>query len=270
MTAEPTRENEDGGFNYRNIKIEKANQIAVIALARPQVLNALNQELMSELALALSALDNDDDIRVIILTGDEHAFAAGADVKEMCDETDVSMLTKDPLAVWDRIRFVRKPVIAAVSGFALGGGCELAMACDMIIASEKAKFGQPEINLGVMPGAGATQWLTLSVGKYRAMELILTGRLFTAQEALALGLVNKVVPSGQLMEEARALGAAVAAKPPLAVRAAKEAVLKSFETTLSEGLNFERKSFYMLFASQDQKEGMKAFLEKRSADFSGC
>jgi enoyl-CoA hydratase len=224
---------------------------------------------MAELAEALEAFDCDDSIRVIILTGSERAFAAGADIKEMCDESAVSILLKDRLATWDRVRYIKKPIIGAISGFALGGGCELAMTCDLIIASETAQFGQPEINIGVIPGAGGTQRLTLAVGKCKAMELILTGRPFSAQEALAIGLVNKVVPVEMLIDEAKAMAKEIAKKSPLAVRMAKESVLKCFETSLSEGLNYERKSFYMLFASEDQKEGMKAFLEKRPASFVG-
>lgn len=256
-------------LTYKNIKTEVEGPIAIVSLNRPQVLNALNHELMSELAEALEGFDADDSVRVIILTGSERAFAAGADIKEMCDESAVSILLKDRLATWDRVRFVKKPIIAAVSGFALGGGCELAMTCDMIIASESAQFGQPEINIGVIPGAGGTQRLTLAVGKYKAMELMLTGRPFTAGEALQIGLVNKVVPVEMLMDEARALAKEIAKKSPLAVRTAKESILKTYETTLTEGLNFERKNFYMLFASEDQKEGMKAFMEKRPASFVG-
>ena len=255
--------------SYKNIKTETDGPIAILSLHRPQALNALNHELMLEVAEALEGFDRDEQIRVIILTGSERAFAAGADIKEMCDEDAVSIMLKDRLATWDRVRFIKKPIIAAVSGFALGGGCELAMACDMIIASENAQFGQPEINIGVIPGAGGTQRLTLAVGKYKAMELILTGRPFAAQEALSIGLVNKVVPVELLLDEAKSLAKEIAKKSPLALRAAKEAVLKSYEMTLTEGLNFERKNFYMLFASEDQKEGMKAFIEKRKASFVG-
>jgi enoyl-CoA hydratase len=269
MTATLKEEKEMTTATYKNIKTETEGQIAIVSLNRPQVLNALNHELMSELSEALEAFDADESIRVIILTGGERAFAAGADIKEMCEEGAVSILLKDRLATWDRIRFIKKPIIAAVSGFALGGGCELAMTCDMIVASESAQFGQPEINIGVIPGAGGTQRLTLAVGKYKAMELILTGRPFTAHEAHSIGLVNKVVPVEMLMDEVKALAKEIAKKSPLAVRTAKESVMKSYETTLSEGLNFERKNFYMLFASEDQKEGMKAFLEKRPASFVG-
>ncbi len=269
MTVKMKEEKEMSSVAYKNIKTEIDGQIAIVSLHRPQALNALNHELMQELSEALEGFDADDNVRVIILTGNERAFAAGADIKEMCDENAVSILLKDRLATWDRVKFIKKPIIAAVSGFALGGGCELAMTCDMIIASETAQFGQPEINIGVIPGAGGTQRLTLAVGKYKAMELILTGRAFTAHEALAIGLVNKVVPAEMLLDEAKSLAKEIAKKSPLAIRSAKESVLKCYETSLSEGLNFERKSFYMLFASEDQKEGMKAFMEKRPASFVG-
>ncbi len=269
MTVIMKEEKEMSTSTYKNIKTETEGQIAIVSLNRPQVLNALNHELMSELADALEGFDRDESIRVIILTGSERAFAAGADIKEMADEGAVSILLKDRLATWDRVRFIKKPIIAAVSGFALGGGCELAMTCDMIVASESAQFGQPEINIGVIPGAGGTQRLTLAVGKAKAMELILTGRPFTAHEALSMGLINKVVPTEMLMDEVKTLAAEIAKKSPLAVRTAKESILKAYEMTLTEGLNFERKNFYMLFASEDQKEGMKAFMEKRPATFTG-
>jgi len=187
----------------------------------------------------------------------------------MSDETTVSIMDKDQFSTWDRIKNVRKPIIAAVSGYALGGGCELVMNCDIIIASETAQFGQPEINLGVIPGAGGTQRLTRVVGKYKAMELILTGRPFTANEAHQLGLVNKVAPVELFLEEAKAMAKEIAKKSPIAVKLAKESIMKTFETTLNEGLQFERKNFYMLFSSEDQKEGMKAFMEKRQASFKG-
>ena len=214
-------------------------------------------------------MDGDDEVRCIVLAGNERAFAAGADIKEMSDETTTSILLKDRFATWDRVRHIKKPIVAAVSGFALGGGCELAMTCDMIVASETAQFGQPEINIGVIPGAGGTQRLTRCVGKYKAMEIILTGRPMTAREAYDCGLVNKVVPAELFLDEAKALAREIAKKPPIAVRLAKEAVLKSFEVSITEGLQFERKNFYMLFSSQDQKEGMHAFMEKRAAKFVG-
>ncbi|HEY9681688.1 MAG TPA: enoyl-CoA hydratase-related protein [Oculatellaceae cyanobacterium] len=254
---------------YQNILTSVEENIGVVTLNRPKVLNALNHELMDELVSALESFEKDEKVRAIVLTGSERAFAAGADIKEMSEESAISILLKNRFATWDKIRTMKKPIIAAVSGFALGGGCELAMNCDIIIASESAQFGQPEINLGVIPGAGGTQRLTRVVGKYKAMEMILTGRPITAHEALAMGLVNKVVPVELFLEEAKAMAKEIAKKSPIAVRLAKEAVLKTFDMSISEGLEFERKNFYMLFASEDQKEGMKAFLEKRQASFVG-
>lgn len=256
-------------LTYQNITTAVEDQIGIVTLNRPKVLNALNHELMGELVKALETFDRDENIRAIVLTGGERAFAAGADIKEMSDETTVSIMDKDQFSTWDRIKLIRKPIIAAVSGYALGGGCELVMNCDIIVASETAQFGQPEINLGVIPGAGGTQRLTRIVGKYKAMELILTGRPFTACEAHQLGLVNKVVPVELFLEEAKAIAKEIAKKSPIAVRLAKESIMKTFETTLHEGLQFERKNFYMLFSSEDQKEGMKAFIEKRQASFKG-
>ena len=256
-------------LTYENILTSVEDQIAVITLNRPKVLNALNHELMEELVNALESFDRDDNVRAIILTGSERAFAAGADIKEMSEETTITIMLKDRFATWDRIRSIKKPVIAAVSGYALGGGCELVMNCDIIIASETAQFGQPEINIGVIPGAGGTQRLTRVVGKHKAMEMILTGRPITAKEAYDLGLVNKVAPVELFLDEAKAMAKEIAKKSPVAVRLAKEAVLKTYDTSITEGLQFERKNFYMLFSSEDQKEGMKAFLEKRAASFTG-
>ncbi len=247
----------------------KENGYAIAQLNRPDVLNAINMKLMEELVDALETLDKDDDVRCIILTGNDKAFAAGADIKEMADASSVEMLTRDQFARWDRIRKLKKPIIAAVSGFALGGGCELVMTCDMIIASETARFGQPEINIGVMPGAGGTQRLTRAVGKVKTMEMVLTGRMISADEALRWGLVNKVVPVEQYLKEAKSWALEIASKPPVAIKLAKESVLKSFDTTIEGGLEFERKNFYLLFASEDQKEGMKAFTEKRKAEWKG-
>jgi enoyl-CoA hydratase len=255
--------------SYENILVEQEAGYAVVRFNRPDVLNALNMKLMEELVDALETLDKDDDVRCIILTGNEKAFAAGADIKEMADASAVEMLVRDQFARWDRIRKVKKPIIAAVSGFALGGGCELSMTCDIIIASETAKFGQPEINIGVMPGAGGTQRLTRAVGKAKAMEIVLTGKMITAHEALQWGLINKVVPVEYYLQEAKDLAREIASKPPVAVRLAKEAVLKAFDTTIEGGLEFERKNFYLLFASEDQKEGMKAFSEKRKPEWKG-
>jgi enoyl-CoA hydratase len=255
--------------NYQNIITAVEDHIAIVTLNRPKVLNALNHELMEELVDALQGFDRDDKIRAIVLTGGERAFAAGADIKEMSEETTISIMLKDRFATWDKIRNIKKPIIAAVSGYALGGGCELVMNCDIIVASESAQFGQPEINIGVIPGAGGTQRLTRIVGKYKAMEIILTGRPFTAKEAYELGLVNKIAPIELFLEEAKNIAREIAKKSPVAVQLAKEAILKTFDTSITEGLQFERKNFYMLFSSEDQKEGMKAFLEKRQATFSG-
>lgn len=257
-------------MDYQFILVSKDPAgFAVVQLNRPEVLNAINIKLMEELVAALEALDSDQDIRCIVITGNEKAFAAGADIKEMSDASAVEMLQRDQFARWDRIRKVKKPIVAAVSGFALGGGCELMMTCDIVIASETARIGQPEINIGVMPGAGGTQRLTRAVGKVKAMEMVLTGTMITAQEALQWGLVNKVMPVEFYLEEAKALAKNIAQKPPLAVRLAKESVLKAFDTTIEGGLEFERKNFYLLFASEDQKEGMKAFTEKRNAQWKG-
>jgi enoyl-CoA hydratase len=241
----------------------------LIRLNRPKELNALNLQLMRELRDALKELDSNDKVRVIILTGNERAFAAGADIKEMAGRTTVDMMKIDQFSTWDQIKRTKKPLIAAVSGFALGGGCELVMTCDMIIASESAQFGQPEIKIGVMPGAGGTQRLTRAVGKALAMEMVLTGRFINAEEALRAGLINKIVPTETYLQETVKFAQQIATLSPLAVQLAKEAVLSSFENNLSEGLLFERKNFYMLFSTEDQKEGMAAFVEKRAATFQG-
>ncbi len=251
------------------IKETIKNSIAILRLNRPKELNALNLELMQELKSHLIEIDADDSIRVIIITGNERAFAAGADIKQMSGKTAIDMLNVDQFSTWDQIRKTKKPIIAAVSGFALGGGCELSMLCDMIIASETAKFGQPEIKIGVMPGAGGTQRLTRAIGKAKAMELVLTGRFLSAEEAMAHGLVNKVVPVEMYMEEAIELATEIAQMSPVAVKLAKESVNRAFETHLDEGLHFERKNFYLTFASEDQTEGMQAFIEKRKPNFKG-
>ncbi len=255
--------------SYENILVEAEETIAIIRLNRPKVYNALSHALITELTDALFALDKDEAIRVIILTGNERAFAAGADISEMSKESSVSILLKDQFATWDKIRQTKKPIIAAVSGFALGGGLELMMNCDIIIASENAKLGQPEINLGIIPGAGGTQRLTRVVGKYKAMEMILTGEMITAEEALELGLVNKVAPAETYLEEAKKMAKEIAKKSPIALQLAKDAILKTYETSLAEGLLHERKNFYMLFSTEDQKEGMSAFTEKRNPIFKG-
>jgi enoyl-CoA hydratase len=256
-------------MEFIKVKEDHAPHVALVQLNRPNELNALNPELMQQLRDALQALDRNTEIRVVILTGNDTAFAAGADIKQMADMSAIDMLFKDQFATWDLIRKTHKPIIGAVSGFVLGGGCELAMMCDMIIASETAKFGQPEIKLGVIPGAGGTQRLTRAVGKVKAMEMVLTGRLLSAEEAYFYGLVNKVVPVEMYLHEATQLATEIVRMSPIAVRLAKEAVNRSFETHLDEGLHFERKNFYLAFASEDQKEGMKAFIEKRKAEFKG-
>jgi enoyl-CoA hydratase len=241
----------------------------LIQINRPQQLNALNAVVMEELVLALEEFDRNKQVGCMVITGNQRAFAAGADIKEMADATAVEMLQQDSIARWDRIRKIKKPVVAAVSGFCLGGGCELAMACDLIVASESAQFGQPEINIGVIPGAGGTQRLTRALGKSKAMELILTGRYLSAREAEQFGLAARVVPVEVYLDEALKLANEIAARPPIAVRFAKEAINKAFEMSLREGLEFERRLFYFLFATDDQKEGMRAFVEKRQAKWTG-
>ncbi|HEY0070628.1 MAG TPA: enoyl-CoA hydratase-related protein [Chloroflexia bacterium] len=254
---------------YSLIKLSQDGPVTIIQLNRPEVLNALNLQMMDEIIAALDALEADDTVRCVVLTGSERAFAAGADIKEMAGATTVDMMMRDQFAKWDRIRRFKKPIIAAVSGYALGGGNELAMLCDMIVASETAQFGQPEINIGVMPGAGGTQRLARAVGKSIAMDVVLTGRTLTAREALQFGLVNRVVPVEAYLKEAVKLAKTIAEKSPIAVQMAKDAVLKAFDTPIQEGLLHERKNFYMLFSTEDQKEGMAAFIEKRKPDFKG-
>jgi enoyl-CoA hydratase len=244
--------------------------IATVQINRPDVLNALNEEVLDDLAEELTALDDDDAIRCIVLTGNERAFAAGADIKEnFVTATPVSMLKQDLTTRWEAIRRIKTPIVAAVSGYALGGGCELAMICDIIVASETAQFGQPEINLGIIPGAGGTQRLTRTVGKYRANELILTGRRIKADEAKAIGLAAQVYPAASWLDDAKALARTIAEKPPVAARLATEAVDLAWNSTLDAGLEFERKAFYLLFATEDKKEGVDAFVNKRKATFKG-
>ncbi len=256
-------------MDYQNIVVIEEEPIAIVQLNRPKVRNALNGALMEELTTALAQLDADPAIRCLIVTGDERAFAAGADIKEMAEATAVQMLERNWIGYWDRLKSIGKPIIAAVSGFAIGGGCELAMACDIIISSETAQFGQAEINLAVIPGAGGTQRLTRAIGKSRAMEMVLTGRPISAREAEAHGLVSRVVPPESYLDEARSVAREIAGKAPVAVRLAKEAVNKSYEMPLADGIDFERKLFYFLFSTEDQKEGMRAFVEKRKGEWKG-
>ena len=252
------------------VKITRDAPIAVVQLDRPEVLNALSEELMDELVASLETLDLEADIRCIVLTGNEKAFAAGADIKQsFVDATPASMLEQDLTTRWERVRKIRKPIIAAVSGYCLGGGCELAMTCDIIVASETAQFGQPEVNLGIIPGAGGTQRLTRAVGKYRAMDIILTGRRVKADEAKAIGLAAQVYPAASWLEDAKALARTIAEKPPIAVRLATEAIDLAWNSTLDAGLEFERKAFYLLFSTEDKKEGVDAFVNKRKAVFKG-
>jgi enoyl-CoA hydratase len=252
----------------KTVIVEIAEGVAVLTLNRPEALNALNAQIWRALVAALEAADADPAVRAIIVTGSDRAFAAGADVAEMAQKTFADVVRTDFLAAEAaRIERIRKPVIAAVAGYALGGGCELAMMCDFIIAADTARFGLPEVNLGIIPGIGGTQRLTRAVGKAKAMEMQLTGRFMDAAEAERAGLVARVVPARDLMTEARATAARIAEKSQLAVIAAKDAVNRAFETTLAEGIRYERRAFLSLFATADQKEGMAAFLEKREAQF---
>ena len=256
-------------MGYEHILVEIDAPIATLTLNRPKVLNALSPDLILELTTALSELDADGNVRAVVLTGGPKVFAAGADIGDMADRGPVDQLLRDQTGRWAPLAGFSKPLIAAVNGYALGGGCEVALMCDLIVAGETARFGQPEINLGIIPGAGGTQRWPRTAGKHVAMEVMLTGAPLTAQRAYELGLVNKVVPAEMTVEVARRFALQVAEKPPLAARMAKEAVLKAFESPLSDGLASERKSFYLLFATEDQKEGMHAFLEKRKGAFKG-
>jgi enoyl-CoA hydratase len=256
-------------MTYEHILTRIEGRVGIAQLNRPKALNALNRELMAELMDALAQFDTDPTIGCMVITGNERAFAAGADIKQMAGATPVSMLDNPFIDYWDRLRRLNKPVIAAVSGFALGGGCELVMACDMIIASETAQFGQPEINIGVIPGAGGTQRMTRAVGKALAMEIVLNGRFLTAAEALHYGLVNHIYPVEVYLEETIKLGQQIASRAPVAVRLGKEAVNAADEMFLQAGLSHERRLFYMLFATEDQKEGMDAFINKRPANWQG-
>ena len=253
---------------YKTLVVDLEDHVTTIRLNRPDAMNALNSELLAELADAIRDADRNEKVRCIILTGSEKAFAAGADISEMADKSFVEVFTSDMFcAEVEAVMQCRKPIIAAVSGYALGGGCELAMICDFIIASDTAKFGQPEINLGVVAGIGGTQRLTRFVGKSKSMEMHLTGRFMNAEEAERSGLVSRVVPAKKLMDEARATALKISEKSALTVMAVKEAVNRSYETTLREGILFERRLFHSLFATEDQREGMTAFLDKREAQF---
>src|ERR1700687_2093948 len=254
---------------YDNITLEVEAPIATITLNRPKVLNALSPDLIREVNLALGEIDANDSVRAAVLTGGPRVCAAGADIGNRADGTAVEQLRRDQTGRWAGIAAFSKPLIAAVNGYALGGGCELALMCDMIIAGDSARLGQPEINLGVIPGAGGTQRWPRSAGKYAAMEVMLSGSPVTARRAYELGLVNKELPAEMSVVLARRMARQLAEKPPLAARMAKEAVLKAFESPLAEGLASERKSFYFLFSTEDQKEGMRAFLEKRRGVFKG-
>lgn len=261
MTQTPT---------YQDILVERpVAGVGLVRLNRPQALNALRGQLMEELVSALQQFDQDPTIGAMVITGNERAFSAGADITEMADASATSMLNRGMIERWRRLRSLRKPLIAAISGHCLGGGCELAMLCDIMIAAESAKFGQPEINIGVIPGAGGTQRLTKAVGKSLAMEMVLNDRRITAEEALRAGLVSRVVSVERYLDEAITLAAAIAARAPLAVQLGKEAINKAFELNLLEGMAYEEKLFYLLFASEDQKEGMRAFTEKRKPTWRG-
>jgi enoyl-CoA hydratase len=254
-------------MSYQHILVETRGRVGIIRLNRPQTLNALNARLIGELSAAIDGFEAGANIGCMILTGSDKAFAAGADIKEMAEKSFIEAYMGDFAAAWDRAAHARKPIIAAVAGYALGGGCELAMHCDLIIAADTAKFGQPEIKLGVIPGIGGTQRLVRAVGKSKAMDLILTGRMMDAAEAERCGLVARVVPAAQLMDEAVKVAETIAAMSLPALLAAKEAVNRAFETPLAEGIRFERRIFHSLFATEDQKEGMAAFIEKRPPKF---
>ena len=256
-------------MSYEHIKVEVEAPIATITLDRPKVLNALSPAVIAELGQALAGFETDDSIRAVVLTGGPKVFAAGADIGDMAERTAAEQLVRDQTGAWSPIAGFKKPLIAAVNGYCLGGGCEMALMCDVIIAGDTARFGQPEINLGIIPGAGGTQRWPRSVGKYAAMEVMLGGAPIGARRALELGLVNKVVPAEMSITVAQRLAKQLSEKPPLALRFAKEAVLKAFETPMSEGLAAERRSFYFLFSTEDQKEGMRAFIEKRKGVFKG-
>jgi enoyl-CoA hydratase len=254
-------------FEYIHTYVDE--KIAVIELNRPNVLNALNRPMVTEIVMAMEAFDRNDDVRVIVLTGRGRAFAAGADIDEMANDDSITLELLNQFAEWDRLALIKKPVIGAIHGFALGGGFELALCCDMLFASETAEFGFPEVNIGVMPGAGGTQRLTKLIGKTRAIEWLWTGERMSAKKAYEYGIVNRVVAPELLFEETIRFARKLAKQPPLSLRLIKEAVHKAVDYPLYEGMQFERKNFYLLFSSEDQKEGMKAFLEKRKPNFQG-
>lgn len=256
-------------MNYTTILVETRGRAGLITLNRPQALNALNQVLLTELTTALAAFDADDSLGAIVLTGNERAFAAGADIKTMAEASETEIRQSGFIELFDHLARIQKPLIAAVNGIALGGGCELALACDLILACETAKFGLPEVTIGVIPGAGGTQRLTRAIGKALAMEMILNNRQLSAAEALHFGLVNRVLPPERLLDEALTLAESLAARAPLAVRAAKQAINLAFEESLTDGLHTERELFYRLFSTDDQKEGMQAFLARRKPDWKG-
>ncbi|MGW4770456.1 enoyl-CoA hydratase [Nocardia sp. NPDC004278] len=256
-----------GGPDFETILLERKGRVGWITLNRPKALNALNAQVLDDVIAALDELEHDDAIGSIVITGSERAFAAGADIKEMQPKSYMDMFMNDYFARWDRLAQFRKPTIAAVAGYALGGGCELAMICDILLAADNAKFGQPEIKLGVIPGIGGSQRLTRAIGKAKAMDLVLTGRNMDAEEAERAGLVSRIVPAAELLDTALEVAETIASMSLPVTMIAKEAVNRSFETTLSEGLRFERRVFHSLFAIEDQKEGMAAFVEKRPAKF---
>ncbi len=256
-------------MTYTTVLTEVRGRVGIVTLNRPQAMNAFNITMLSELFDALEAFDKDEAIGALIVTGNEKAFAAGADIKEMVDATPFQMITEARVDVWDRIRGIKKPVIAAVSGWALGGGCEFVLSCDMVVASESAKFGQPEITIGIIPGAGGTQRLARLIGKNLTMEMVINNRTLSAAEALQFGLANRVVPVEGYLDAAVAFAEEIASRAPMAVRMAKDSVNAAFETTLTEGLKAEKRNFYPLFSTEDQKEGMQAFIEKRKPNWKG-
>ncbi len=255
---------------YGTIVVSRDDALAVITLNRPEALNALNSQMVDEILSALGGFESDEQVRCVIITGNEKAFSVGADIKEMSAHSTVDMIRSSHFfPLWKGVAAHPKPIVSALSGYVLGGGLELAMACDILVASESAKLGQPEINIGIIPGGGGTQRLARAVGRYKAMEMILTGSFITAEEARQYGLVNRVVPREKFLEEAKLVGREIASKSPLATKMAKQAINKAYELGVTEGIEFERQLFYQLFSTQDKDEGMRAFLEKRKPDFRG-